>query len=179
MRDEDIWNNKAEYYKWMMGMIDLHGDVDNYACLLQHLNDIPFTYLMDDDYNRYIDGKSIRYEFAWRYFIPYAEIDECFGGDEPTVLEVMLALAFKLATSFMSGSEDTATIFWIMINHLGLIEMVNNNYDYYYVDMIIGKFLNRQYCTDGQGSLFVIFGDEDATKLTIWQQACRYIDCQA
>ena len=73
--------------------------------------------------------------------------------------------------------DRTGYWFWLMIDNLGLGNMVNSQFDSTKVDNIIDNFLNRTYEKNGKGGLFTIRNcDTDLRKVEIWYQLCWYLD---
>lgn len=109
----------------------------------------------------------------------YEEISECLAGP-CTVLEMLVALAVKCEENIMDDpnyGNRTGQWFWKMITNLGLSTMYNNKFDKKIVNIVIEKFLDREYEPNGQGGLFVIRNcRKDLREVPIWQQLCWYLD---
>lgn len=167
---------RDEYFNWMHDMVCL-GRYDGYITyrrLLDRLHNIPFTYIMRMDANRYDDGIDLRYRFCQDN--GYKDLTRYLAGP-CSVLEMMVALAMR-CEDFMDNTaygDRTSQWFWSMIVSLGLGAMSDDRYDRHIVDEIIDIFLNREYAPDGRGGLFTIKNCEDDMRdLEIWHQMCRY-----
>ena len=200
MDKEKTVNN---YFEFLAGVVsdDRFGKNVTYRRLLMHLHTIEFRWTIKDDSNRANDGVSMRWRFAQetgreRY---YEEISECLAGP-CTVLEMLVALAVKCEENIMddpTGVHRSITLqqaqrihwvlnnygnrtgqwFWKMITNLGLSTMYNNKFDKKIVNIVIEKFLDREYEPNGQGGLFVIRNcRKDLREVPIWQQLCWYLD---
>ena len=64
-----------------------------------------------------------------------------------------------------------------MIVSLGLSGMTDSNYNADYVDMVLDRFMDREYSSDGNGSLFYVPGTKkDFRNIEIWYQMCEYLN---
>ena len=65
----------------------------------------------------------------------------------------------------------------MMISNLGLRQMDDRHFDQVYVEDTVRRFLDRNYSSDGSGSLFgKIDRQMDMRKVEIWKQFCWYLD---
>lgn len=131
------------------------------------------------DRNRAEDGVSLRYRFAAYYNID--EMDAMNALDEPcSILEMMIALAIRCEENIMDDphvGNRTSQWFWGMIVSLGLGSMTDIRFDRSAVDIIIGRFLEREYEPNGKGGLFTIrHCERDLRDVEIWYQLCWYLD---
>lgn len=173
---------KSEYFDWMYDLVYYKDFVkrNSYKKLLKHLNTIPFTYILDMDENREKDGISLRYRFGYTRGYSNYEIAKYLDNEPCSVLEMMVALANKCEESIMKDYEigdRTGKWFWEMIISLRLSSMNDTNFDREYVDEIINIFLDREYCPNGEGSLFTVrYAPKDFRQIEIWKQMLRYLD---
>lgn len=73
--------------------------------------------------------------------------------------------------------DRTGQWFWNMIVSLGLGGMSDTRYDANYVDMVIDRFLRRQYKRNGEGGLFTVeHHPQDMRTVEIWYQLAYYLD---
>lgn len=172
-----------DYFEWLITVIseDRFGKNVSYRKLLTYLHTVKFRWVMEDDNSRANDGITMRWRFAQdtgreRY---YDEISKCLSGP-CTVLEMLIGLAVRCEENIMDDpryGNRTGQWFWKMITNLGLSTMYNNNFDKKIVNIVIEKFLNREYEPDGQGGLFIIHNcDYDLRKIPIWTQLCWFLD---
>ena len=71
----------------------------------------------------------------------------------------------------------TGQWFWSMIVNMGLGPMVDDEYDDEYVNVVLTRFLQRNYDPDGRGGLFRIRNCEyDLRREEIWRQLLWYLN---
>lgn len=173
----DICNG---YFEWLFDRVtggSFNGAV-SFRKLLYRLHDIPFRYIIQQDENRAKDGIDLRYRFVWENGYPYNVERELDGPC--SVLEMMAALAIRCEENIMDDpliGDRTSQWFRNMIVNLGLGSMTDDRFDRNYVDMVINRFLDRQYDEDGQGGLFTVrHCDCDLRDVEIIYQLYWYLD---
>lgn len=171
-----------KYFRWLY---DLVYDGDNYNRLTYHklltfLYQTEFTYIIDMDCNRAEDGISFRYRYGYEHRLDDDVIARYLDTRPCNVLEMMVALAFKVEEQIMddpSYGNRTGQWFWNMIVSLGLGNMHDNNFDEGYVRWAVYKFLHRDYDANGKGGLFTIDNCRyDLRDMEIWSQCMWYLD---
>lgn len=170
-----------EYFDWLYNSVcgENFSEKTSFRKLLMYLHTIEFRYSIARDANRAEDGKNLRYEFSIHN--GYEDVQDSVLDilDGPcSVFEMLVALA-KVCEEIMDDPDygnRTGQWFWKMITNLGLGSMFDNNFDKEYVDMVINRFLDREYEPNGKGGLFTIDGEEDLRKVEIWYQLCWYLD---
>ena len=169
------------YFDWMLAQVrqdsTQRDQPQSFHRLLVHLHQTIFKWSIPKDKNRAEDGRSLRRRFA---------IDQGIEGQEIhlvgpcSVLEMMIALAFKCEEDFMDDpayGNRTSQWFWNMIVSLGLGGMTDKNFEYHRVNDIVQRFLDRDYESNGKGGLFTIRRcDRDLRDAEIWHQLCWYVD---
>ena len=169
------------YFDWLIDHICDEHDIFNYENLLWHLFYRDFVWIRPLDKNCAIYGCRLRDDF----------MDECssarrimslnnpFMGRECSILELIVSLAIRMEDMVMSNDvfgDRTGYWFWLMIDNLGLGNMVNSQFDSIKVDNIIDNFLNRTYEKNGKGGLFVINDKNiDMRNCDIWQQSMGFL----
>lgn len=168
------------YFNWMAGLVTdrTSNTQSQYHKLFEHLHNTEFIYILPMDANRKSDGEDLRYRFAYEMQLPYAEIGSLLDIRPASILEVMVALAIRCEEAIMDDpmyGNRTSQWFWEMIVTLGLGKMDDAHYDRNYVDMVLARFMAREYSKDGEGGLFHI-GGKDLRNVEIWTQMNWYLD---
>lgn len=168
---------KDEYFEWMV-QTTLG---KTHRSLLEHIHSIDFYAINPLDENRLIDGICLKYRYSEIANIPRATVEKVLGMKKCSVLEMMLALAFKMEESIMEDSDfgdRTVLWFWTMIKNLGLYELDDKHYDEKIINDAMEVMMDREYAYDGTGgALFFVKGtDKDFTKMEIWYQMSLFLD---
>lgn len=173
--------NKIEkdYFEWLCDkIIDEESNV-KYDLLMSHLYDCTFVAVLDMDNNRAEDGKGLRRRFSLENKYSSGDVNRSLSG-KCRMLEMMVALAIRCEETIMTDEEygdRTGMWFWNMMVSLGLGSMNDSRFDVKYIDVVIDRFMNRQYKRNGEGGLFTIDGiKKDMRLIEIWYQMCWYLD---
>lgn len=171
------------YFKWMCSVAFADEHIrSHYYNVLNLLNSIDFTYVLDLDENRYMDGIDLRYHFSYRTKIPYNYIAEVLVDHNCSVLEMMVALSLRCEDSIMSNDiygDRTSEWFGIMFSNLNLYQFTDETWNDDSINTvieIIKIFLNREYDYNGNGNLFKFDNPiVDIRTIEIWDQMCLYM----
>jgi hypothetical protein len=174
---------RKEYFEWLCSkVIDDNSNV-KYSKLMSCLYDSLFIPIMSMDENRTDDGKNLRYRFGRENNIPSSAISTYLDNNDArssSMLEMMIALSIRCEETIMTDEEfgdRTGEWFWNMIVSLGLGTMNDLRFDEKYVNIVVDRFINRQYRRNGEGGLFTVDGiKKDMRKFEIWYQMCWYLD---
>lgn len=172
----------SRYFEWMYHIVNGHRMYNNlsYRKLLKLLHEIPFQYILPMDENRAEDGISFRYEFGYNNGYSNGIIERYLDIKPCSVLEMMIALAFKVEEQITNDSDygdRTGQWFWNMIVSLGLGYVSDNDFNERYVRNVIDRFLDRDYEPTGRGGLFTIENcNYDLRYMDIWSQFMWYLD---
>lgn len=166
-----------DYKEWLFEQVNEDRPKKaSYTKLLGILFDTPFVYTHEYDYNRMIDGEELR-----NIYIYDGGDEEISKWNEPcTVLEVLIALAFKMQQ--MTDNPDiyysVGYWFWVMMYNLGLDDMTNSNINKHKILNVINIFMNRKYRYNGEGgNIFVISNtNEDLREMEMWYQMCHFLN---
>ena len=168
------------YFDWMYELVcggRFSKDI-SYRNVLMDLHNTAFIYSIRRDGARASWGVNLRYRFPYEEF-GIEDIDRYITGP-CSVLELMIALAIKCEEDIMDNpayGDRTAQWFWGMMNSLGLGGMYDDLYDKKYVNMVIDRFLKREYEPNGKGGLFTIRDCvKDLREVEIWFQMLWYLD---
>ena len=179
MLQEDL-NNR--YFEWLYNLVcgDAYYNRLSYRNLLIFLYNTDFYYVLNMDRNRAQDGINFRYRFGFEMGYSRTMVDSFLDNRYCKVLEMMVALAYKVEEQIMDDSDygnRTGQWFWNMIVSLGLGDMDDRNFNERRVDIIIRRFLNREYDSNGKGGLFTINNCKyDLRDMEIWAQCMWYLD---
>ncbi len=146
-----------------------------YRSLFKTLLDIPFRVVHPMDENRFKDGLELREDYERTYGRRIVDI-----SDDCTVLEALIALAFRMEKDIMapmSGNFDCFRWFWGFIEALELDEFDEFGYDEGWICRIIDRFLDREYDENGKnGGIFPLhFCNEDARDMELWAQMNEFL----
>lgn len=169
------------YFDWMCRLVcNREYPKKSYNKLLNFLDSVEFTYIIDMDDNRATDGINLRYRYGYEENIDSRIIASYLDDHDCTVLEMMVALALRCEETIMYDPEygdRTSEWFWVMIKNLGLDVMTNAYFDVDYSENVIDVFLNREYDANGRGGLFRINDvSKDLRDVEIWYQMCWYLN---
>lgn len=170
-----------EYFEWLYCLVcdNRYGRL-SYKNLLLCLNNIEFYPVIDLDENRLQDGIDFRYRFGYENGYPRHDIERYLDDRPCSVLEMMVALAFRVEEQIMDDSDygnRTGQWFWNMIVSLGLGSMNDSRFDERFVQQTISRFLDRKYSPNGKGGLFTIENcPYDLRDMEIWNQFMWYLD---
>lgn len=167
------------YFEWLCRKVCNPAQRQNYSELLYFLHSVEFTSVLIMDRNRAEDGTSLRYRYSYEKNIDSNEVYSVL--DEPcSVLEMMVALSIRCEEDIMGNNEEgdrTGKWFWKMIESLGLSDFTDSYFDLDEAEIIISRFLARDYDRNGQGGLFTVPGSpQDLRDVEIWIQMNWYIN---
>lgn len=172
-----------EYFNWMCQLVcdkRWRNKGLSYQMLLSQLHSIDFQYTLPMDENRAEDGIDLRYRFGYEKEYEGSMI-ACYLDNRPcSVLEMLIALAFRCEEHIMSDPEVGNRMgqwFWSMIVSLGLSHMTDQFFDPENVNNVIFRFMEHQYDRNGNGGLFTINDCKyDLRTVEIWWQMNWYLD---
>ena len=173
---------QKEYFEWMSSLVVNNKYARNlsFKKLFNYLNQVEFTYIIDNDINRAIDGMNLRYRFGYIYGYTNQTIKDTLDIYPCSIFEMIIALSYRLEEQIMDNydyGDRTSQWFWNMIVSLGLGNMSDDKYSMRYTKDVIHTFLNREYKPNGEGGLFTLNHCEyDLRNEEIWYQAMWYLD---
>lgn len=156
-----------QYFEWLRSMVS----VDNpnpgrtHTLLLEVLHTTPFYWYVPNDDNRSCDGIELQIEFYGHDL-----------GDNPSTLEVFIALARRLS---FETDVDVDIWFWHLMENLELTKYNDNDFvegDARDIRHILETVINREYAYNGKGGLFPLANaTEDQRLVEIWYQMSSYL----
>lgn len=168
-------SKERDYFEWLCAKVPSDFGDRTYYKLLETLFEEDFTYSIDRDANRAIQGANLRKDYA-----DDANLDEFWMAAEPcSVLEMMIALADISETRIMKDEtqgDRTGRWFWDMVASMGLMGMDDVDFDEKTVRDKVHVMLDRKYRPNGKGGLFTIPDTKiDLRETEIWYQAMWYL----
>lgn len=149
----------------------------DYTYLFRILLDIPFEWdneEMPTDSNRATDGLRIR-DLYFKEYRDHTDDDTC------SIIEMLIGFSIRIEQEIMGepGVDRPERWFWIMLDNLGLGDMIGTRAQMRRIDIIrlIDRFNNREYGLHGEGSLFPLrFYEGDQRLLSLWDQMSEYLN---
>ena len=158
------------YLDWLVEQVD----AKRYSDLAAFLHSRKFKAVLRRDNNRIDDGLRLRRLYGG--YIPLVAFDD----NSCSVLELMVALCLRCENDIrtsMNGENHAGYWFRQMLISLGLEDMTDGYFDRRRADRIVSAFLDRDYCPNGQGSLFTLRNAfEDMRGIEIWYQMMMYLN---
>lgn len=171
-------SERDKYFEWIYTKVcsGRFARANSYRKLIECLSEIDYFWIIPDDANRAEDGEE---GLRWHYMYENHISPDVDLSGPCSVLEMILALAFKCEEIMDDAiiGDRTGQWFWHMINNLGLGGMSDRRFDREYVLDTIDRFLNRDFESDGHGSLFIVRNcKEDLRDIPIWTSMLWYLD---
>lgn len=178
MLHENVYH---DYFDWLCEKVSPSNCHFQHRELLSILNDIDFIIpvgmpnIINDD-NRASNGENLR----WHYV--------CDGGsreilelDKPcSVLELLIAISneFESITDDYYERYNASYWFWMMIENLDLMDMIDGYLDLDKIYENIETFMFRRYDEDGSNGGIIVIPrcHKDLTNMELWNQMCLYLD---
>lgn len=166
----------SEYFDWMRHKIG-HFMSTSRLRLLKRLNEIPYRYHNESDFNRYMDALNLRDTFAYENQL---DRDCIYISGPPSVLEMLVSFAIRteelLSDEEAYGVDRTGFWFDTFLYNIGILDKTDLKMDNdpESVDIAIDNFLDHKYEPNGKGGLFVINDGTDIRNLGLWEQLNKY-----
>lgn len=167
----------GDYFDWLKDIIHSR-EQGNYELLISYLRDQEFTFKIPKDLNRSKDGKGLRLKYADQYLEGFYDESDILGPP-CSVLEMLVALSLRTETDIMGepGNDRPWFWFWDMIDNLGLVEYTDNQFEQDEIEEIVDIWLNREFKTNGSGSIFPLKNPKrNQKRIEIWYQLSDYIE---
>ena len=155
----------SDYLTWLESLVD-DGD---HSTLIRYLHGQTFRWQFTLDENRAAGGINLRRTFSYENSIDIYDI----GTGPCSILEMLIGLADRM-TELIPG--DIFYCFGLLLNNLNLTQFDDNHFDERRVNYILNTWLDREYNSKGEGSLFPLKHYEgDCRNLDIWGQMNAWI----
>lgn len=169
------------YFDWLLDKVCDDCQRAEYEDLLSVLYFEEFTWSIERDENRAVDGLNLRNYFRDDHpEYSFRQVDRAL---KPycSMLEMMVALAIRCEDEIMNDpdfGDRTGHWFWTMIDNLELDNMDNEYFNEGEVLDKIDIFLSKSYRKDGsKGALFSVPNSpNDFRKAEIWYQMNWYLE---
>lgn len=171
-----INKNEESYLDYLKSTIRNH-ESNYYQILLDILWQKEFYSVLPNDQNRGKDGILLRTEFI-------EDVDcDIFGPCR--ILEMLIALSKRMEWNISGTGYDVdyVDLFWELLNNLGLLIFTDSNVteeNEVEIHEILVRFLERQYLSDGKGSIFPLKNWRRGVykpqhKIELWYQMMAYL----
>ena len=158
--------NYSDYYIWLNSLVQ----DGNHEQLIRYLYEHEYRWQFVLDENRAAGGLNLRNQYAYEFGIDISDI----GSGPCSVLEMLIALSSRMTEIL---SMDIHDWFWDLLKNLGLDQFDDRHFDERGVAYILNMWLDRQYDSQGNGSLFPLKSYQgDCRNLDIWGQMNAWID---
>jgi hypothetical protein len=169
---------KNRYFDFLCSIVGVEHNGNKFVELLWQLHGMVFYALVPNDANRGVDGEQLRDKYIDEVGPQGSSSLPGTGGHgQCTVLEMMIALAYRIEFD-MSGSQwdrSVAEWFWLLVENLGLTWAEDGSYAHdetpVEVGNIVSTMLDRRYKRNGRGGLFPLkTAKMDQRKVELWYQ---------
>lgn len=146
----------SDYYLWLEALVN----DGNHSTLIRYLYEQPYRWQFVLDENRAAGGLNLRNRYAYENGIDVQDV----GHGPCSILEMLIALADRMVELLTMDIYDW---FWDLLDNLNLSKFDDTHFDERGVNYILNVWLDRQYDSKGNGSLFPV---------TDYQGDCRNLD---
>lgn len=165
------------YLIWLyeqVGDIKVRSRNRTYWDLFRQLYSIEFVWFIPNDDNRAADGEELRLQFLEDRGMDIFEVDPDWMGLGCSFLEMLVALARRLA---FEADGEPSLWFWHMIENIGLEDCTDRSrYDQGKAERIVYDVIFRTYDADGHGGLFPLrHARTDQREVELWYQMNEYL----
>lgn len=167
---------KADYFQWLIEMVEPNQGDKSWLILLHTLFNEPFYAVVKRDVNRCADGCALREEF--QLCTNHPDYNEIYEGP-CNMLELLVSLArsmdFELGGVY-SSYDHTDLYFWELIKNLKLDCYDDQHFDRRAVHHILLTWVSREYDSDGSGGIFPLYyPKQDQRYVELWEQLTYYL----
>ena len=153
----------SDYYYWLESLVN----DGNHNKLIRYLYEYPYRWQFTLDQNRAAGGLNLRNRYANENGVNVQDV----GRGPCSVLEMLIALADRMTEIL---ERDIYDWFWVLIKNLKLDRFDDAHFDD--IDYILNHWLDREYDSSGDGSLFPLSGySGDVRSLDTWSQMNAWI----
>lgn len=164
---------REDYLHWLEPQLRDDNDDKSYWGLINLMLDTEFTWSVNMDDNRLVDGLDVRVEFARETHRRLKAMDSL---GPCSFLEVLIGLSRRLA--FAAGGQAPGWA-WQLLSNLELHRLSDplTPPKQRKAQEIMRMAMERTYSPDGTGGFFPLaWPDEDQTQVELWYQMNAYIE---
>ena len=172
------------YFEWLCSIVKIDRGAKTYKLLAEDLMDVEFVSLVPHDENRIMDAMMLRSEYVYKKFGKEVDEDAGIREENCSIFEVLIGIARRMDFELSDPeyfNDRTDECFWELIDNLGLSIFSDDAYKKldgaFNVEVILRKFVNRDYAPNGEGGLFPIANpDRDQRDVEIFFQMQEYLN---
>lgn len=164
-------NIEIRYLRWLAGVVGTHQNAPEFR-ILETLHDQHFIPILDLDWNRAIDGTSLRHRFGLDMDVILPNDFDDPDGTSCTFLEMMVGIADRMALQI---DVHTDKAFWRIARNMGIAKESNPSEEL--IEMCAQRVVNRTYNHDGtHGGMFPLrHTTRDQRFINLFAQLQEYI----
>lgn len=164
-------NLDIRYLRWLASVVGTHQNTPEFH-ILEVLHDQRFIPILDLDWNRAIDGTSLRHRFGLDMDVILPDGFDDPDGTSCTFLEMMVGIADRMALQI---DVHTDKAFWRIARNMGIAKDSNPSDEL--IEMCAQRVVNRSYNYDGtHGGMFPLRDtDRDQRFIHLFSQLQSYI----
>lgn len=161
----------TRYLRWLASVVGTHQNTPEFY-ILEVLHRQPYTHVLDLDWNRAIDGTSLRQRFALDMDVILPDYFEDPDGTSCSFLEMMVGIADRMALQI---DVNTDKAFWRIARNMGIAKDSNPSEEL--IEMCAQRVVDRTYNYDGtHGGMFPLRNTDRDLRLThLFSQLQEYI----
>lgn len=167
--------NLIDHYRvYLVGLVD-DGQAFQYPEIFEVGWEMPFSWSIPMDENRYLDGLELREAFEREASVALPDLGPC------RVLEFLIGISKHLEFILFNyqSPEPTSYWFWQLMRNLRLTDIGPHNTYEQNLEIVRGTFnrvLSRTYDRLGNGGLFPLrLSERDQREVEIWYQMHEWI----
>lgn len=143
------------YHLWLVSLVDPDGMfINEYSNLMDLMDDLPFTYVLELDRGRYLDGIELRTRFDYEASDSRLSVYKVLEEKECSILECLVALFCRYSDDILVEPGDNSLapeLFYTALGNLGLLSMDDSAFDEAKSVTVLEKWCKKQVYIFGNG----------------------------